>query len=70
MKISFDYEDLIEKMEEQLKSGMLHLDDVIKVKRTTIKGMAYQPIVDWEISDDGLLVESVLEYLKDKNSII
>lgn len=46
MKISHDYEELINELEEEIEGGMLKLSDTIQVLRGEPR-YGYAPIIDW-----------------------
>jgi|SRR5690554_5630838 len=57
-KYSYDYEDLIREIEEELNEGSLTLDSTVQVLRNKefrFKNLGYFPIVDWYYNHDKML---------------
>lgn len=65
MKISYDYEEIIQELKEELKDGMFTLSDTIQVLRSdnTIED-GYRPIIDWYY-DDMVMAETLANDLLD-----
>ena len=58
-KISYDYSDLISELNEELRDGILSIDDTIQILRADEEiTRYYRPVVDWYYSD-----EKMAEYL-------
>ena len=59
MRISYDYEELLEEVREELEDGVVKLTDQVQVLRSSdpIDGSAagYRPIVDWYYSHDQIM---------------
>lgn len=52
MKISYDYEDLLQELREELNEGILSMLDTIQVLRTEKPIVeVYRPIIDWYYND-------------------
>lgn len=47
MKLSYDYEELIQEIKEEIADGILKLTDDIQVLRTDEFNVDYKPIIDW-----------------------
>ena len=54
-KISYDYADLISELNEELRDGILSLDDTIQILRSDEEiTRYYRPVVDWYYSDEKM----------------
>ncbi|QLY40580.1 hypothetical protein HF295_06880 [Hujiaoplasma nucleasis] len=63
---SYDYQDLIHEIEQDIKEGLLSFNQKIKVERAKIKAYGnYYPVLDYEYSSDGEM--TVLELLTELN---
>lgn len=47
IKYSYDYENLIQEMNEELEDGILTQDSIVYVERGEPVGDGYKPIIDW-----------------------
>lgn len=76
LNISYDYEDLINEIKQDLDEGLLKEDQVISIERGFNKGLSeigYAPIIDYwyeRVSGkEDAKVSSILEEMKKFNSI-
>lgn len=55
MKISYDYDELINEIEEEIEDGILTLEDSVQILRAkeSING-EYFPIIDWYYSEEDM----------------
>jgi len=71
----YNYEDLIEEIQEDIDGGIITLEDDIFVIRSSNEVEEYRPIIDYEYSDipDGpcekIRVSWVLKELNDFNQV-
>lgn len=74
MRVSYDYEELLAELIEELEDGVLVLQDVIQVLRAEnpIHGQ-YRPIVDWYYDEEemaeqvtDMTVQELDKYRRDK----
>lgn len=74
MRVSYDYDDLLAELQEELEDGVLVLHDIIQILRAEkpIRGL-YRPIVDWYYDEEemteqksDLPAEELDKYLRDK----
>lgn len=78
MKISYDYEDLINELEGDITEGLIRPSDILKIVRTeqpTIDN--YKPIIDYYYSDhevkeqyELMTATAALEEMKLNNKIL
>lgn len=69
-RISYDYEELIRELKEEVEDGILKLTDYIDVVRgTEIEGSGYRPIIDWYYVNGELSEEEVKQYVADAQNI-
>lgn len=53
IKYSYDYENLIQEMNEELEDGILTQDSIVYVERGEPVGDGYKPIIDWWYEEDA-----------------
>ena len=46
MKISYDYEEMLQELREDIEDGMLNSDSFIQIERGEER-LGYSPIIDW-----------------------
>lgn len=60
-KISYDYSDLIQELNEEIADGILKNDSIIQVLRDKTKSV-YHPIIDWYYSEDKIVEDTTIEF--------
>lgn len=60
-KISYDYSDLIQELNEEIADGILKNDSIIQVLRDKTKSV-YHPIIDWYYSEDKIVEDATIEF--------
>ena len=78
MKYSYDYTDLIEKLDSDLKEGLIKSSDKLKIVRSDkVVYNNYKPIIDYyyyycecKETYSVMIVKDVIEEMKEENSII
>lgn len=71
-KISYDYADLISELNEDLRDGILSLDDTIQILRADEEVTRYyRPVIDWYYSDERMVNHpDKVQYEQDKPKLI
>lgn len=71
MKISYDYEEMIQELKEDVMDGVLSLTDTIQILRSDETfDDGYKPIIDWYYGDESEDETQMKErYEKDKPNL-
>ena len=71
-KISYDYTGLISELNEELRDGILSLDDTIQILRADKEiTRYYRPVIDWYSSDERMVNHlDKVQYEQDKPKLI
>ena len=70
MKISYDYEEMIQELKEDVSDGVLSLTDTIQILRSD-KDIynGYRPIIDWYYNDERIADDLKLDVFDDEQEI-
>ena len=60
-KISYDYSDLIQELNEEIADRILKNDSIIQVLRDKTKSV-YHPIIDWYYSEYKIVEDTTIEF--------
>lgn len=60
-KISYDYSELIQELNEEIADGILKNNSVIQVLRDKTKSV-YHPVIDWYYSEDKIVEDTTIEF--------
>lgn len=66
MKISYDYEELIQELKEELEDGILTLESTIQVLRSEQPLFDYYPIKDWYYEHEMMVSDYQSELSKEE----
>ncbi len=70
LQISYDYEDLIMDLEQDVKDGNFKMSDIIVVERSAKDRMGYKPILDYFADEDTADLAMMDGYAKPENDYI
>lgn len=69
MKFSYDYEDLINELKEEIVDGILKPTDYIDIVRADPLENGYRPIIDWYYVNGELSEAEVKQYVRDAGNM-
>lgn len=70
MSISYDYEEMIQELQEELSDGILSLTDNIQILRDDKDiGYGYRPIIDWYYDDNTMTDDLNADIFDDEQDI-
>ncbi len=69
MRISYDYDEFIQEIHEELADGVLALDDEIQILRGPSIG-GYSPIVDWYYDHETMTSDYIDEHIDPSGDLL